>query len=210
MRKQAYVEESGMVRLTAKAAVFVIGLMLVIPLICLSWVEHRMWKGERLFGACAQFLSLIPSHLGVVLRGAFYFGALESCSWETHIGFGSLFTHRGAVLAAHVSTGAYCFLGHVNIGHRVMLASRVSVPSGRRQHFDESGAIVTKARYDTVRIGAGAWVGEGAILLADVGQGCVVSAGAIVTKPIPDRTIVGGNPARIIKRLDCSVPDEFR
>jgi acetyltransferase-like isoleucine patch superfamily enzyme len=188
-------------RVVAKAIAFAVGVVLVAPLILLTRVEETVSRGEFVFTGCAQFLALMPTRFGGTLRAAFYFGTLRRCSWQTHLGFGSLFTHRGATVSEFVSTGAYCVIGHADIGAHTMLGSRVSVPSGKRQHFDERGAIVAEARYDTVRIGAGCWIGEGAILLAAVGSNCVVSAGAVVTKEMPGNCIVGGNPAQVLRRL---------
>jgi phosphonate metabolism protein (transferase hexapeptide repeat family) len=53
-----------------------------------------------------------------------------------------------------------------------------------------------------VHIGHDVWIGHGAIVLPGrrIGAGAVVAAGAIVTKHVPSYTIVGGNPARPIKR----------
>ncbi len=53
-----------------------------------------------------------------------------------------------------------------------------------------------------VHIGHDVWIGHGAIVLPgrSIGIGAVVAAGAIVTKDVPPYTIVGGNPARPIKR----------
>jgi acetyltransferase-like isoleucine patch superfamily enzyme len=50
-----------------------------------------------------------------------------------------------------------------------------------------------------VTIGAGAWIGTSAIVLADVGKGTVVAAGAVVTKPLPDNVIAAGVPAKVIR-----------
>jgi acetyltransferase-like isoleucine patch superfamily enzyme len=50
-----------------------------------------------------------------------------------------------------------------------------------------------------VRIGAGAWIGSAAIVMADVGKDAVIGAGAVVTKPIADRVIAGGVPARVLR-----------
>jgi phosphonate metabolism protein (transferase hexapeptide repeat family) len=53
-----------------------------------------------------------------------------------------------------------------------------------------------------VHIGHDVWIGHGAVVLPgkNVGTGAVIAAGAIVTKDVPAYTIVGGNPARLIKR----------
>jgi acetyltransferase-like isoleucine patch superfamily enzyme len=50
-----------------------------------------------------------------------------------------------------------------------------------------------------VRVGQGAWIGNGAIVMADVGRDAIVGAGAVVTTPIPDRAIAVGVPARVIR-----------
>lgn len=55
-----------------------------------------------------------------------------------------------------------------------------------------------------VRIGEGTWVGAGAIVLPGVivGKYCVVGAGAVVTRDIPDFTLAMGVPAVPVKRLE--------
>jgi phosphonate metabolism protein (transferase hexapeptide repeat family) len=57
-------------------------------------------------------------------------------------------------------------------------------------------------RQHHVHIGHDVWIGHGAVILPgrNVGTGAVIAAGAIVTKDVPAYTIVGGNPARIIRR----------
>ena len=49
-----------------------------------------------------------------------------------------------------------------------------------------------------------AWIGEGAKIMAGVtvGRGAVVAAGSVVTHDVEPRTVVGGNPARLIKRIE--------
>lgn len=46
------------------------------------------------------------------------------------------------------------------------------------------------------------WIGTRVTILGNVktiGKGAIIAAGAVVTKPVPDYAIVGGNPAKIIK-----------
>jgi acetyltransferase-like isoleucine patch superfamily enzyme len=55
-----------------------------------------------------------------------------------------------------------------------------------------------------VRICKNAWIGAGATILpgVTVGENAVVAAAAVVTKDVPANTIVGGNPAKVIKMID--------
>lgn len=184
-----------------KATMFAICLVVVSPLIALAWAEKQLLQGDGLFNLGAQFLAIFPGLPGCYLRGAYYFGTLEGCSWETHVGFGSIFTHRGGSLAGRASMGSYCVIGHAHIGPGVMIGSRVSMPSGKRQHIDAHGKLTSGSRYETISIGARSWVGEGAIIMASVGTDCIVSAGAVVIKDMPDGVLIGGNPATVIREL---------
>lgn len=188
-------------RRVIKICAFTVAVVLVSPFVALSWLERKLSRGETLFGSFAQLLALAPGIVGVYLRGAYYFGTLEEASWETHVGFGSLFTHRGGALGTRASMGSYCVLGHARIAESVMMGSRVSIPSGKRQHFDADGGLTGEANYRIVFVGERTWVGEGAIILADVGSDCIVAAGAVVTTSMPNAVLIGGNPARVIREL---------
>jgi acetyltransferase-like isoleucine patch superfamily enzyme len=65
-----------------------------------------------------------------------------------------------------------------------------------------------KARNKRVIIGHDVWIGEGALILRPnrLGHGCVVAAGAVVTKDVPPYAIVAGTPAKIIR---YRVPEEL-
>ncbi|WP_307774297.1 MULTISPECIES: acyltransferase [Flavobacterium] len=55
-----------------------------------------------------------------------------------------------------------------------------------------------------VTIGNNVWVGERAIILkgVSIGDNSVIAAGSVVTKNVPENSIVGGNPAKVIKILE--------
>jgi len=152
-----------------------------------------------------QLLALIPGLVGTYLRGAYYYGSLDKCSWQVHIGFGTVFTNREARLGTSISMGAYCVIGHARIGDHVMMASRISIPSGKRQHIDDSGRLSSEPRFETVEIGTGSWIGEGAIIMANVGERCIVSAGAVVVNSAPRACLLAGNPATVVRVLTHDV-----
>ena len=45
------------------------------------------------------------------------------------------------------------------------------------------------------------WVGEGAIIMANIGNGCQIAAGAVVTNDTKSFVVLAGNPARFVKTL---------
>ena len=81
-------------------------------------------------------------------------------------------------------------------GASIITSSNPSASSFLRQYYPAKTAPVV-IKHD-------AWVGANATILAGVtiGECSVVGAGALVNKDVPPYTIVGGVPARIIKRLD--------
>ncbi len=186
-----------------KRLLFGTSLVMVSPMILAAWIEDRAAKGEAVFVFLTQLLALIPGLVGTYLRGAYYYGTLEDCSWQVHVGFGSVFTYRGASVGPHVSMGAYCVIGHARIGDHVMMASRISIPSGRRQHIDESGKLSSEPRFESVAVGRGSWIGEGAIIMANVGEHCIVSAGAVIVNEMPGSSLLAGNPATVVRALNA-------
>jgi acetyltransferase-like isoleucine patch superfamily enzyme len=92
----------------------------------------------------------------------------------------------------------------VHIERDVMLADFVAIPSGGKTHRVSADVPprMEENRFAPVRVGRGSWVGTHAVILADVGRSCIIGAGAVVTKPIPDFSVAVGVPARVIGTLE--------
>ena len=56
---------------------------------------------------------------------------------------------------------------------------------------------------EPITVGDDVWIGGNAVICPGVtiGNRCIIAAGAVVVKDVPDDTMVGGNPARLIRRL---------
>jgi len=148
----------------------------------------------------AHMVAVAPGILGDYLRAAFYHLTLRSCSLRSRISFGVIFSNPDATVGLGAYIGAYCVLGRVRIGEHVQIASLVQVISGSKQHGrDEHGNLMTGEAgvFEAVSIGANAWVGAAAIVMADVGEKSTIGAGSVVTKPVPAGVVAVGNPARV-------------
>jgi len=154
-----------------------------------------------LFQCMAHLMALLPGLPGDYLRTAYYTLTLEECSINSRVSFGSFFAHRSAKVSAGVYIGAYCVLGKCEIGERTQIASSVQILSGRRQHLrlnDGQLQGANEGQFRRVSIGSDCWIGTLAVVMADVGSGSTVGAGAVVVRPIPSGVVAVGNPARIL------------
>ncbi len=183
-------------RIFLKRTALVASIITVSPLIALARAGLA-FGSESAFNSLACLLSLIPGKTGSYMRLGYYKGTLKGISPDVYIGFGSFFARPGAEVGRNVTIGAYCILGNVVLKDGVMLASRVSIPSGKYQHggFEDS-QVDAPRRFDKVAIGQRTWVGEGAVILSDVGDDCIIGAGSVVTRPIQGGFVAAGNPAR--------------
>ena len=91
--------------------------------------------------------------------------------------------------------------GGITIGARSLLGHNTVIATLNHNMDPAKRANLLPA---PVRIGADVWVGANCTILPGVtiGDGAVIAAGAVVTKDVEARTIVGGVPAKLIKRLD--------
>jgi len=109
------------------------------------------------------------------------------------------------VIGDHTRIGLHnTIIGPVTIGSHVNLAQGITV-TALNHNFDDTTKRIDEQGIATkpVVISDDVWIGANAVILPGVtiGRHVVVAAGAVVTKDVPDNTIVGGVPATIIKKL---------
>jgi virginiamycin A acetyltransferase len=177
-------------------------LLAVLPLLLWFHIWACVLGKDRALEGASQTLSLLPGLAGVYLRRAFLMQVLEHCHKSVTVEFGTIFSQAGARLDENVYVGPRCHLGLVHIGRDTLVGPAVHVPSGARTHgtADLTRPIREQAHERTlVTIGAGAWIGSAAIIMADVGEGTVVGAAAVVTRPLPAQVVAAGVPAKVIR-----------
>jgi len=186
----------------AKAILHAAATACILPALVLYWLSAAIIGKDRALEGSSQSFALLPGLPGVYLRRAFLARVLARCHPSAEIGFGTLFSQTGARLDENVYVGPRCHLGWVHLERDVLLAAGVHVPSGGQTHaFDDPTIPIREqgGERKLVTIGAGAWIGSAAIILADVGKGTIVGAGSVVTKPLPDNVIAAGVPAKLIR-----------
>lgn len=116
-------------------------------------------------------------------------------------------------LTGALRIGEDTFIGHdvliaggnapIDIGKRCDIAPRVLIVNGSHK-IDANGLRVAGEGFSSaIVIGDGCWIGAGAVILGGtvLGENCVVAAGAVVKGSFPDKTLIGGVPAREIRAL---------
>lgn len=129
---------------------------------------------------------------------------------------------RGQAYPAGLYTGKAGLLHigkHVFINQGVTIAAETHIEIGPHSKFGEFVNIADSAyhavapgqstRTASIKIGRNVWIGTRAIVLpgVSIGDHAVVGAGAVVSRDVPARTVVGGVPARPISTFEC--PDDW-
>ena len=138
----------------------------------------EMAELARLFGALGP---------GAVVETPFH------CDYGWNIRAGrNLYMNAGCVVLDVVA---------VTLGDDVMLGPQVQLLAADHPR-DPEQRRAGREFGRPISVGDGAWLGGGAIVLAGVsiGAGAIVGAGAVVTRDVPARAVVAGNPARLVRQ----------
>lgn len=114
----------------------------------------------------------------------------------------------------HVQMGPHCHVSaDIHFGNYVLCAAHVSFVGKNEHSYHYPGETIWNSPRGTdapTIVGNDVWIGHGAIIIGGVkiGEGSIIAAGSVVTKDVPPFTIVGGNPARVIKQRFNSETEE--
>lgn len=118
---------------------------------------------------------------------------------------------RGAIFSRDITIGDYSGIGEntvipgrgVRIGNNVMMGPWCIIYTTNHEYGRTDIPMIMQGMKEPepVTVGDDVWIGGRVIILpgVKVGNGCIIGAGAVVTKDVPDYAIVGGNPARVLK-----------
>lgn len=174
---------------------------MVVPAAC-YWFSARIVGPERAFCGWSQLFSLFPGTVGIYLRQGFYGLVLPEFGKRVCISFGTVLSHPTACVGNDVYVGIGCMIGDVQLEDDVLIGSHVSIINGRGQHGTDRLDIPVRQQpgvYPRVTIGLDSWIGDRAIVTADIGRHAIVGAGAVTTHAVPDFAVVAGNPAKIVR-----------
>ena len=192
----------GRAREHAKRMVRVVGYLAVWPLYVRTKLLDR-WLGDQAFQMASQALSRYPGPIGNAMRTAFYRLTLPRCGVDARLEFGTILNQPTVEIGRHVYIGLSCSIGACVIEDDVLIGSNVDIISGRRQHYfhrldrpiREQGG-----HYERIVVGADCWIGNSSVIMANVGSQSIVAAGSVVTRDVPPRSIVAGNPATVLRQ----------
>lgn len=153
------------------------------------------------FETVSKGLSLIPGLGGMWLRRVWYRHTLAACGEKFYVDFLSAIRTPRTRIGHRVYIGNGCWVGWADIGDDVMLGGHIVILSGLAQHrFDRTDIPVSAQGGEPrrVTVGRDVWVGNGAIIGADVSEGTVAAAGSVVTRTFPPFSVLAGVPARVV------------
>jgi acetyltransferase-like isoleucine patch superfamily enzyme len=189
-------------RSVVKLGLIFLANLVVSPLLILHAIKVPLMGKDRALEGSTQLLALFPGITGQYLRRAFLGWTIQFCDRSATISFGVICSKCDCRIEANVYIGPYCSLGSVHIGKDTLIATMVQIPSGGKMHgIDDLTKPIREQSgvWETVQIGENCWIGSGCVVMANIGRDSVIGAGAVVTKPIPEKVIAGGVPAKVIR-----------
>lgn len=154
-------------------------------LINVSWSKGRQRRNASELVLCNNSKLIIDGNF------ALYQGA------SIYVGKGATLYIKGNSFL-NTNTVLNCF-SYIEIGKGTMISDDVRI-----QDSDNHNIIINGTEKESTKpiiIGDRVWVGKNVLILkgVTVGDGAIIAAGSVVVKDVPSKTLVAGNPAKVIK-----------
>jgi acetyltransferase-like isoleucine patch superfamily enzyme len=177
--------------------------VLVLPLVAIVRLLEIFLKSDQPFQLGAHTVSLIPGFVGNYFRKEYYRLTLARCGSDVCIEFGTIINQATVELGRRVYIGLRCSIGECVIEDDAIVGSNVDIISGKNQHnFDRMDTVIREqpGQLEKIVIGADTWIGNSAVIMANVGQKSIVGAASVVVEEVESYSIMAGNPARLLRR----------
>jgi acetyltransferase-like isoleucine patch superfamily enzyme len=182
-----------------------------------TWIHNVLWYDQMIRYRCNQ----VGSRL--LFQGTFPLiknrGYIEIGDDVTFVGRNNLVVGFNGtniqrpelIIGDDVVIGYRCEINvaqSIRIGHHVLIATGVKIFDNNSHPIDpehrRTNAPMTREDIAPVVIHDNVWIGMEATILKGVtiGRGAIVATGSVVTKSVPDRVVVAGNPAKVVKIIE--------
>ncbi|WP_339782521.1 acyltransferase [uncultured Marinobacter sp.] len=178
-------------------------LALIFPIYALYLLLRLVGNPDAVFMSFSQAVSLVPGKTGIYVRAAFYRLACNDTSDEISVGFLTIFSHADTTIEKGVYIGPQCNIGKCIIKKETLLGSGVHILSGKNQHaFDDLEQSIQSQHgtFNKVTIGEDCWIGNGSIVMANIGNKSIIAAGSVIVNDAESVGVFAGNPARLIRK----------
>jgi maltose O-acetyltransferase len=162
-----------------------------------------------LYSFCNNLLNLLPPFgYALDLRGKWARYFLKVCGERLRISSNvNIYDPMRVTIGNHVYIGYNTYIGggDVTLDDQVIIGPFCSIVAGNHTMKDGSYRY-GPYDYGTISVGRGTWLGSHVTILSNVkiGKGCLIAAGSVVTKDVEDFSIVGGVPAKLIKKIETT------
>lgn len=155
------------------------------------------------YSAMATMISTISGRYGMYVRENFYSRTLAKCGKNLQVGFGAFIVYSDVEIGDNCAIEEYAIVSKCTIGNDVIISAKCSIMSGGNHHdVDdlETPFRYSFAEFKRVYLGDNLWIGTHAVIMSDVAPHTVVGAGAVVTKTFEPYSVIGGVPAKLIRK----------
>jgi acetyltransferase-like isoleucine patch superfamily enzyme len=154
------------------------------------------------------FPGLVPGLVGIILRTCYFKLVAKKIHGLFFVRPFVRIEHSYGLTVGknvHINYGTYIEArGGVTLGDNVLIGPNCTIVSFNHTLFpiENSARINGPIHLAPVIIGDNVWLGANCVVLPGItiGNNCIAAAGAVITENVPDNTIVGGVPAKVIQR----------